>query len=220
MIRISPSVSRRLATVSALSSSPWSCSKYVAAATADGGGRQGAAFSKSWLRLVFNAQPIANIADNASASPLANVYISLHSADPTGAGNQTASEIAHAGYGRVAVARTTAGWNVTGNSVAPAATIIFPIGTGGTGTAAFWGVGTLASGAGVLLYSGPLSPAVVCGNGISPQITTASTITETYRIKDHRDKLDGQIPLIGVASRPGQPIVMMSRKDRGRRKAA
>ena len=86
--------------------------------------------------------------------------------------------MAYTSYARVAVARTSGGWTVTANSVSPTATINFPAGTGGTGTATYWAVGTAASGTGKILYSGALSPSIACGNGITPQVTTASTITE------------------------------------------
>lgn len=139
---------------------------------------KGDTWENDLLKLLFNATAIANIADNAAASPLTNLYVSLHTADPGDAGNQTSNEIAYTSYARVAVARTSGGWTVTDNSVSPAATISFPSGTGGTGTATHWGVGTASSGAGILLYSGTITPNLVCGNGVTPQLTTASTITE------------------------------------------
>jgi hypothetical protein len=132
----------------------------------------------SLLKLIFNATAIANVADNAASSPLTNLYVSLHTADPGEAGSQTTNEITYTSYARVAVARTTGGWTVTTNSVSPVATITFPAGTGGSGTATHFGVGSLSSGAGVLYYSGTVTPNIVCGNGVTPQLTTASTITE------------------------------------------
>lgn len=139
---------------------------------------KGNTFENDWLKLIFQATAIANIADNAAASPLTNLYVSLHTADPGEAGDQTTNEITYTSYARVAVARTAGGWTVTGNSVSPAATISFPAGTGGSGTATHVGVGTLATTAGKLLYSGTVTPNIVTGNGITPQLTTASTITE------------------------------------------
>lgn len=135
-------------------------------------------FENDFLKLIFNATAIANIADNAGTSPLTNLYVSLHTADPGEAGNQSTSEIAYTSYARVAVARTSGGWTVTDNSVSPVADISFPAGTGGTGTATHFGVGTDASGTGKLLYSGTITPNIVTGDGITPQLTQASTITE------------------------------------------
>lgn len=135
-------------------------------------------FENDFLKLIFNATAIANIADNAGISPLTNLYVSLHTADPGEAGDQTTNEIAYTSYARVAVARNSGGFVVTDNSVSPAAAINFPAGTGGAGTATHFGIGTASSGAGKLLYRGTVTPNIVCGNGITPQLTTASTITE------------------------------------------
>lgn len=139
---------------------------------------KGNTFENDLLKLIFNATAIANMADNASASPLTNLYASLHTADPGEAGDQTTSEVAYTSYARVAVARTSGGWTVTANSVSPVADISFPAGTGGSGTATHFGIGTASSGAGKLLYSGTITPNIVCGNGVTPIVTTASTITE------------------------------------------
>jgi len=134
-----------------------------------------------WLSLAFTNAAFANIGDASGLQPSAvagSLYVSLHTADPGEAGDQTTNEIAYTSYARVAVARSGAGWTVTANSVSPAADITFPAGTGGSGTATHWGVGTASAGAGVLLYSGTISPNIVCGNGITPVLDSASAITE------------------------------------------
>ncbi|MBI3678103.1 MAG: hypothetical protein HY243_15955 [Proteobacteria bacterium] len=139
---------------------------------------KGDTFENDLLKLIFNAAAIANIADNAATSPLTNLYVSLHTADPGEAGNQTTSETTYTGYSRVAVARASGGWAITANSVSPVATINFPACTGGTATITFVGIGTASSGAGKLLYSGAVSPNISVSSGVTPAITTASTITE------------------------------------------
>ena len=139
---------------------------------------KGNTFENDMLELIFKATAIANIADNASSSPLTNLYVSLHTGDVGEAGDQTTNEIAYTSYARVAVARSGSGWTVTANSVSPAANISFPAGTGGSGTATHWAVGTASSGTGKVLYKGAISPSIVCGDGITPILTTASTVTE------------------------------------------
>lgn len=139
---------------------------------------KGNTFENDWLKLVFNATAIANLADNAATAPLTSLYVALHTADPGEAGDQTTSEAAYTGYARVAVARTTGGWTVTNNSVSPAAEISFPAGTGGTGTATHFSVGVAASGASKILYKGTVTPNIVMGSGVTPKLTTASTVTE------------------------------------------
>lgn len=139
------------------------------------------AAENSLLLLIFNNTNFALIGDATGlrgSTTAGSLYVSLHTADPGEAGDQTTSEATYTSYARVAVARSGAGWTVTGNSVSPAATITFPAGTGGSGTVTHFGIGTAASGAGVLLYSGTVSPNVVTGNGVTPTLTTASAITE------------------------------------------
>jgi hypothetical protein len=135
-------------------------------------------FENDWLKLIFNATAIANLADNAASSPLTNLYVSLHTADPGEAGDQTTNETSYTSYARVAVARTTGGWTVTNNSVSPVANIDFPAATGGSGTITYFGVGSASSGSGVLYYSGTVTPSISVTSGVTPRLTTASTITE------------------------------------------
>lgn len=133
------------------------------------------------LELIFKNTNYANVGDATGlrgSTTAGSLYVSLHTADPGEAGDQTTSEVTYTGYARVAVARSGAGFTVTGNSVSPAATVTFPLGTGGAITSAtHFGVGTALSGAGVLLFSGSLSPVLATGNGITPSMTTGTAIT-------------------------------------------
>lgn len=139
---------------------------------------KGNTFENDILKLIFNATAIANIADNAASSPLTNIYVAGHTADPGEAGDQTTSECAYGSYARVSVARTSGGWTVTNNSVSPVAAISFPAATSGTETMTHASVGVATSGASKLLYSGTVTPNISISNGVTPQLTTASTITE------------------------------------------
>jgi len=113
-------------------------------------------FRNDILKLIFNATAIGTIADNAATTPLTNLQVALHSADPGVGGDQTTSEIAYTGYARVAVARTSGGWTVTSNSVSPAATIGFGACTAGSATATHFSVGVASSGASKILRYGIL----------------------------------------------------------------
>ena len=135
-------------------------------------------WENSILALLFNATPVANVADNAASSPLTNLFVSLHTSDPGEAGTQTTNETSYTSYARVAVARTGSGWTVTANSVSPVANIDFNPATGGTATISHFGVGSLVSGAGVLYYKGTVSPNISVSTGVTPRLTTASAITE------------------------------------------
>lgn len=112
------------------------------------------------------------------SSTAGSLYVSLHTDDPGEAGDQTTNEIAYTSYARVAVARSGAGWSRTGSTINPASAITFPAGTGGSGTATHFGIGTASSGAGKLLYSGTVTPNIVCGDGVTPQLTTSTAISE------------------------------------------
>lgn len=139
---------------------------------------KGDTYANDFLKLIFNATAISLIADNAATTPLTNLYVSLHTADPGGAGSQTTNEATYTSYARVAVARTSGGWTVTADSVSPVADIVFPAATGGTNTITHWSVGTLTSGAGKQLYRGTVTPNISVSNGVTPKVTTASTIKE------------------------------------------
>lgn len=131
------------------------------------------------LALIFNATAFANIAENDATSPATNLYVSLHTADPGEGGDQTTNEATYTSYARVAVARTSGGWTVSGNAVTNAAAIVFPEATGGSNTITHFGVGVAVSGAGQLLYSGALTASLAVSTGIEPQFAAGDLdITE------------------------------------------
>src|SRR6478752_2043907 len=131
---------------------------------------KGDTFESDLLKLIFQAVAIANMADNAATSPLANLFVSLHTADPGDTGDQTTSEATYTGYARVSVVRTSSGWTVSGTNptkASNAAAINFPACTGGSNTITHAGVGTATSGTGKLLYSGALTSSLAVSNGIT-----------------------------------------------------
>lgn len=131
------------------------------------------------LLLIFNATAWANYADNAAGTPQTQVATSLQTADPGAGGTMSTSETTYTSYARVNVARTSGGFTVTSNAVSPVAAISFPAGTGGSGTVTFFTFGKTGGGATAILWSGTVTPNIVTGNGITPQLTTASTVTIT-----------------------------------------
>lgn len=142
---------------------------------------KGDTFEADFLKLIFNATAIANIADNAASSPLTQLFVALHTADPGETGTQATNEATYTSYARVAVNRNSGGWTISGTNptqVVPAATISFPACTGGTNTITHASVGVAVSGATKLLWSGAVTPNISVSSGVTPQLTTASTITE------------------------------------------
>jgi hypothetical protein len=133
------------------------------------------------LKLIFQAIAWANYADNAAATAQTNIGIALHTSDPGDTGDSSTAEIAYTGYTRVNVTRNTAGWTESTGTITPVATISFPAGTTGTGNAAFFStsksLATPPTGAQAILWSGTVTPNIATGNGVTPQLTTASTIT-------------------------------------------
>ncbi|WP_299663815.1 hypothetical protein [uncultured Ruegeria sp.] len=136
------------------------------------------AFETDVLALIYNGTAIADLAENDSSSPATNLYLSLHSANPGEAGNQSTSECAYTGYARVAVARTSAGFTVSGNSVSLTSAVDFPAATGGTCDATYFAVGTGSSGATDFIVYGSISPTISISNGVTPRLGTGTTITE------------------------------------------
>lgn len=137
-------------------------------------------FESDLLLLIFNATTITGLGRDDTA-PITNLYVSLHTADPGETGNQGTSETTYTGYstsGRIAVARTSGGWTVSGTTqVANAGAINFSACTGGsTQTITHAGIGTLASGTGKLLVSGALSAPLDVSNGITPSFAAGALI--------------------------------------------
>lgn len=129
-------------------------------------------------QLLFNATTWTSIAQNTSSSPATQLYISLHNADPGDTGNQSTNETIYTNYARVAVARTTSGFTISGSEpvlVQNAAAITFPQ-CGATGdTLTHWGVGLAAAGTGTLLGSGPIGSGPALGfscTSASPGVLT------------------------------------------------
>lgn len=136
----------------------------------------GNTFENDLMKLIFNATAIANIADNAATSPLTNLYVSLHTADPGEAGDQTTSESAYTSYARVAVTRNSGGWTVSNNQASNTAATTFPACTGSTSTITYAAIGTASSSTGKLLFSGALSSSLAVSSGITPSFAIGALV--------------------------------------------
>ncbi len=140
---------------------------------------KGNTFENDWLKLIFNGTAIDDLADNDATSPLTSLYVSLHTANPGEAGNQTTSEANYTGYARIAVARNSGGWTVVGGSVTNTAAITFPQSSGVQNVITHFGIGTALSGTGKLLYIGALASNFTVLNNTVPTFQVAALeITE------------------------------------------
>lgn len=108
-----------------------------------------------------------------------DLYVSLHTGDPGEAGSQTTSECAFGSYARVTVARSGAGFTVSGDTASNTATISFPECTSGSETVTHVAIGTASSGAGQILYKGALTASRAVSSGITLQFAaSALSVTE------------------------------------------
>ncbi len=84
-----------------------------------------------------------------------------------------------AAYARQAVARSGAGWTVSGNTATLAATASFPaMAAGAGGTVTHFGIGSGSSGATELIFFGAVSPNISVVNGVTPKLSTGTVVTQ------------------------------------------
>jgi hypothetical protein len=129
------------------------------------------AFETALLTLYFNNTDHANIGDAGglqNSATAGSFYVSLHTGDPGEGGDQTTSEATYTDYARVAVARSGAGWTVSGANVSNTATITFPTASAGSNTITYFGIGSDSTTAGNLFFKGALTASRVISAGITP----------------------------------------------------
>lgn len=159
------------------------------------------AFETGMLALYFQNSsfgPIGDATGLRGSTVAGNLYISLHTAFPGEAGDQTTSEAAYTGYARQAVARSAGGWTVSGNSAVNAAVITYPACIGGTETEFYFGIGSAVAGAGTLDHWGILGTnlgAFACND----------TSTENITIPAHGLSVDDRVSFFPEASELGLP---------------
>lgn len=134
------------------------------------------------LKILIQNVAWANLGDAAGVQPSAaagSIFIALHTASPGAAGTQTTSEAAYTNYARVAVARSAAGWTVSGTSptqVANVAATTFPQSTSGPETESHFSAGRATSGAGEILWFGALNANLVVNNLITPSFAIGTLV--------------------------------------------
>lgn len=137
----------------------------------------GNTFENDLAKLIFNGAAITNIADNAASSPLGSLYLSLHTSDPGESGVQNTNEATYGDYARVAVDRDSDGFTVSGSSVTLTANVDFPQASSGSETITHFGIGVASSGGTKLIGSGAITPNIAVATGVTPRLTTGTTIT-------------------------------------------
>lgn len=140
-------------------------------------------FETAVLTLYFNNTNHANVGDATGvrgSTTAGSFYIALYTADPGEAGTATTSEATYTNYARVAVARSSGGFTISGNSVSNAAVVSFPTCGASGNTITYFGIVETSSGAGALHFSGALtSPSsLAVSNGVTPSFAIgALTVT-------------------------------------------
>jgi hypothetical protein len=137
------------------------------------------AANNAFLALLYNATPWPNIADNAAASPLANITVALSTVTGAVADTMTTNVANYTNYAGQAVSRTTGGWTApVAGATSNVAAIEFPQcgASGNTITSAKTGKGTGAVDA---YHYGDLNASIAVSNLIQPRFAIgAVTITE------------------------------------------
>lgn len=153
---------------------------------------KGTELQRTFLTYIFcTSAPTTQVAagSGAATSTTTILWVSLHTADPGNAGNQTTNEVAYTAYSRIATQRTasggTGGWTISTTfspcSVFPTTGVTFPqCTTASTVVVTNWSVGT-SSATGTttnLYYTGTVTPNISLGANVTPSLTTGSACTE------------------------------------------
>jgi hypothetical protein len=111
------------------------------------------------LKLLFQNTNFANMGDATGlrgSTTAGNYFVALHTgAGPGQTGTQSTNEAAYVGYGRVGVARSSAGWTITGSNPTTAenaVAVTFGASTSGPETETFASIGQETSGAGEVYF--------------------------------------------------------------------
>lgn len=134
------------------------------------------------LLLLFNNTDWAGIGDAGglqNSAAAGSFYVSLHTASPGEGGSQTTSEAAYTGYARVGVARSGAGWTVSGTAptqAANTAATTFPQSSSGPEVETDFGVGKDSAGAGEILWYGTLTAPLTVNNLVTPSFAIGACV--------------------------------------------
>ena len=131
------------------------------------------------VNLYYRAEAIANIADNAAASPVTNVKMRLATASYTAANNGSSNEATYTNYAAQDVPRSASGWTAaSGGATSNVAAIEFPQ-CGASGNTITSASATKGAGASDLWHYGDLNSSIAVSNQIQPRFPSgAVTITE------------------------------------------
>lgn len=116
--------------------------------------------------------PIGDSSGIKGSDTAGSLFISLHTADPTDAADQTTLECTFTGYARAAVPRGTTTWTVTNGNISNSTTVAFAQCTAGSNTVTHFGVGATSSSTGHLICSGALNASLAISAGVTASFTS------------------------------------------------
>jgi len=134
------------------------------------------------MALLFVNTNWANLGDATGlrgSTTAGSFYVSGHTADPGETGSQTTSETSYTGYARAAVARSGAGWTVSGTAptqAANAAAVSLGACTAGSATLTHFVVGRDAAAAGEAIFIGALTSSLAVSSGITPSFAIGALV--------------------------------------------
>ena len=139
-------------------------------------------FDTNWLTMFFYGSTVG--ATGIFVSGAATQYwAALHISGVSTSG-QNVNEANYGGYVRVAVARTSGAWTLISSTapptVSPNAAITFAAATTSGSDITNFSIGSASAGTGKVYYFGTVTPNIaVTAAGVTPSLTTASTISES-----------------------------------------
>jgi hypothetical protein len=129
------------------------------------------AFETQLLEYIFKGTAI-------SWDAVTNLTVHLHVADPGEGGTTATSPATYTSYAPVNIARSGAGFNVTGNTASNAGIVQFPTATGGSSVVTHFSIAP--QGDTMILYRGALSSSLTVTTGVKPQVDVGAFTVSEY----------------------------------------
>lgn len=135
------------------------------------------------LLLIFNNTNWANVGDATGlrgSTTAGSFYVGLSTGTLTDTSTQATTAAAYGAYARVAVARSSGGWTISGTSptqAANAAAVTFPQATSGSETETYFVVGRdSGTAAGEALWIGALTTSLAVSTNITPSFAIGALV--------------------------------------------
>ena len=135
-----------------------------------------------FLLLTFNNTNWANVGDATGlrgSSTAGSFYIALSTGTLTETSTQTTTEATFTNYARVAVARSSGGWTISGTAptqAANTAAVTYPTCGASGNTVTDFSIGRDSSGAGEVLWYGALTSSLAISNGITASFAIGALV--------------------------------------------